>query len=204
MLGERGIVIQCNWGRGSAAISTTACLESKVKNSSLRKRSHARVQHTHLHGLQGAEQSLKLQTLESQMVQTWSQYLQFVFLKQAYENREVLTLRPDSRRERSRSISMPRRGEVLAILLVTNQRPRPCEMFHNTKIFTVRSCWHLAKTPSCRTTPCPMSRLLIQHIFSNTPYRVAVSPSSTWRHVTLWWQEPTISYDRYRKVILWS
>jgi len=62
------------------------------------------------------------------------------FFKQAYEHREVLILRPDSWLQKSRSITTPRRGEVLAILLVTNQRPRPCKMFCNTVIFTLRSC----------------------------------------------------------------
>jgi len=37
-------------------------------------------------------------------------------------------------------------------------------------VVTVRSCQHLAQPPSLRTTPCQVSRLLIQYIRSYRPY----------------------------------
>ena len=192
MLGERGIVIHCIWGRGSAAISTTACQKKKKRVAQAFPSESPAYAITRLAG--SWTESLQLQTMRSLMVQTWSQYLQFFFFKQAYENREVLILRLDSWRDRSRSISTPRRGEALAILVVTNQRSRPCEMFRNSVKYLWCGVVSTSPKPQAVGPPlvgCP--RLLTQYIFSYTPYRVVVSPPSTWGHATLWWQEPTIS-----------
>jgi hypothetical protein len=52
----------------------------------------------------------------------------------------------------------------------SNPCPRLLETFRNRTLFTVRSCYHLAQTPSWRTTLVGFPRLLIQYIRSYRPY----------------------------------
>ena len=86
--------------------------------------------------------------------------------------------------------------------------PRHMYPFRKRVVLTVRSCYHLARSPSWRTNPCRLSATAYS-IYSQPSYILeAVPPSVTTGRAMPWWQGPTycgrtIEGIRGRFIKLW-
>ena len=66
-----------------------------------------------------------------------------------------------------------------------------CEHFETKYIFTRRSCYHLAQTPSWRTTPCRLSATASSIYSKLLSVLETVPPSVASGRAMPWWQGPT-------------
>ena len=72
------------------------------------------------------------------------------------------------------------------------QVPGRFEWLVTRYVFTVRRCWHLAQTPSWRTTPCRLFATAYT-IYSQLPSILeAIPPTEIWKRAMPWWQGPSI------------
>jgi hypothetical protein len=65
-----------------------------------------------------------------------------------------------------------------------------CEYFVTGYVFTVRSCQHIAQTPSWKTTTCRLPATDYSIYLQLLSILEAVPPSATWGRAIPWWQGP--------------